>query len=165
MNLRPELLPPKLDEALIARLADLASKIDGARPGEYDEWLKEFNELSQENIPFENFQGIYGGEDHADWVRRVINARLIKPVPDVSRGELIEIVRRAMLQNGYPDYEVYMAIFDANVPRAHASNLIFYPPDYDAATNTWGGGRAMGEYEPTIEEIVDWALEPDPQNE
>jgi hypothetical protein len=32
---------------------------------------------------------------------------------------------------------------------------------YDAATNTWGGGRPMGEYDPTPEQIVEWALAPD----
>lgn len=161
MNLRPELLPPKLDENLIVQLADLAAKIDGARPGEWEDWLAEFNRLAETEIPFEQFQGIYGGEDHADWVRRVINSRVIKPVSDVSRDEFIEIVRRAMPQNDYADAEAYMAIFDANVPRSGASNLMFYPPDYESDTNTWGGGRLMGEYDPTPEQIVDWALRPD----
>jgi hypothetical protein len=63
-----------------------------------------------------------------------------------------------MPQTGYPDYEAYMAILDANVPMANASNLIFYPLDYDAHTNTWGGGRPMGQYDPTPEQIVEWAL-------
>lgn len=80
MNLRPELQPRKRDNALAARLAELASKIDGARPGEWEELLAEFNKLA---------------------------------------------------------------------------------PDYDDATNTWGGGRMMGEYDPTPEQIVDWALQPD----
>ena len=51
-----------------------------------------------------------------------------------------------------------MAKFDANVPMPKASNLIFYPPDYDADSNSWGGGRPVGEYDPTPEEIVEWAL-------
>lgn len=158
MDLRPELQPPKLDEDLVSRLTDLAAKIDGARLGEGDDWVAEFNRLAQTDIPFEHFQGIYGGEDHIDWVRRVLNSRVITPVRDVSRDELIEIVRRAMPQNRHPDAEAYMAIFDANVPRSKASNLIFYPPDYDSATNTWDGGRMMGEYDPTPEQVVDWAL-------
>jgi hypothetical protein len=53
-----------------------------------------------------------------------------------------------------------MAIFDANVPMNRASNLLFYPPDYDAGTNTWGSGRPIGEYDPTPEQIVEWALGP-----
>ena len=66
-----------------------------------------------------------------------------------------------MPQNDYFDqHEAYLAGFDANVPLEGASNLIFYPPDYDPATNTWGGGRPMGEYDPTPEQIVEWALGP-----
>lgn len=32
MKLRPELMPPVLDEVLVARLAKLAAGLDGARP-------------------------------------------------------------------------------------------------------------------------------------
>lgn len=160
MELRPELEPKKINEQLVAQLADLAAKIDGARPGEWDEWLAEFNHLAGTSIPFDHFQGIYGGEDHIDWVRRVLRYEATQSVADATREELIEVVRRAMPQNGYAA-EAYMAILDQNVPRPGASNLIFYPPDYDAATNTWGGGRMMGEYDPTPEQIVDWALHSD----
>ncbi|MDB5340306.1 MAG: hypothetical protein JWN70_5925 [Planctomycetaceae bacterium] len=160
MNLRPELLPPTLDEVLVTRLAELAAQVDGARAGEGDDWLAEFNSLAGTTIPFEEFQGIYGAEDHADWVRRVLTYQQIKPTSDVTREELVEIVRRAMPQNGYPDAEAYMAIFDVNVPRSGASNIIFYPPDYDSDTNTWGGGRMIGEYDPTPQQIVDWAFAP-----
>lgn len=164
MELRPELEPPKIDEQLAARLADLAANIDGAQRGEWDEWLAEFNQLANTAIPFEHFQGIYGGEDHIEWVRRILHEQHTKPANGVTRDELIEIVRRAMPQNGFPDAEAYMAILDNNVPRSGASNLIFYPPDYDDATNTWGGGRMMGEYDPTPEQIVDWALQLDSQD-
>jgi hypothetical protein len=161
MELRPELMPPVLDEALVARLAKLAAGLDGARPGQWEDDLVEFNRLAGTSIPFEEFQGIYGGEDHEDYVRRVLNYRLIKPVPDVTRAELVEVVRRAMPTNEFFDqHEAYMAVFDANVPLEGASNLIFYPPDYDTATNTWGEDRPMGEYDPTPEQIVEWALAP-----
>ena len=67
-----------------------------------------------------------------------------------------------MPQNEFFDQqEAYMAVFDANVPLAGASNLIFYPPDFDACTNTWGGGQQIGEYDPTPEQIVEWALATD----
>ena len=65
----------------------------------------------------------------------------------------------AMLEQGpFDQHEAYMAVFDANVPLKRASNLIYYPPDYDPATNTWGGGRPANEYDPTPEQIVEWAL-------
>jgi hypothetical protein len=158
MDLRPELMPPVLDEALVGRLAELAARIDGARPGEADDEHAEFNRLAGTNIPLEEFQGIYGGEEHESWVRRMLYGLRIKPADHVTRAELMEVIRRAMPQNGFTDYEAYMAVFDANVPREKASNLIFYPPDYDSRTNSWGGGRQMGEYDPTPEQIVEWAL-------
>jgi hypothetical protein len=151
-------MPPSLDKAKVQRLARLAARIDGARPGQWEEALAEFNRIAGTNLAFEEFQGIYGAEEHETWVRRLLVQRSLKPVADVSRAELVEIVRRAMPQNGDPEHEAYMAIFDANVPMKGASNLIFYPPDYDEATNTWGGGRPMGQYDPTPEQIVEWAL-------
>lgn len=160
MELRPELTPPELDESLVARLAELADDLDG-NPD--DAKLAEFNQLAGTDIPMEEFQGIYGGEDHAMYVRRVLYQQ-IKPTPGITRAELIEIVRRAMPQNGFIDvHEAYMALFDANVPLDGASNLIYYPLDFDARTNTWGGGRPIGEYDPTPEQIVDWALNPPEQ--
>lgn len=161
MELRPQLLPPRLDEAKVARLADLAAEIDDAHPAHWqqtDAALAEFNKSAQTELTFEDFQGISGGEEHQIWIRRVLNRQCIRPAPDVTREELVEVVRRAMPQTGDPDYEAYMAIFDANVPLAAASNLIFYPLDYDAGTNTWGGGRPMGEYDPSPDQIVEWAL-------
>ena len=94
MDLRPALQPPKIDEELTSRLADLAAKLDGARPGEWDEWLAEFNNLASTSIPIEHFQGIYGGEDHIDWVRRILHDQQTIPATDVRREELIEIDSR-----------------------------------------------------------------------
>lgn len=156
MDLRPQLMPPVLDEALVARLAKLADQLDGT-PDE--DKRAEFNRLAGTDIPMSEFQGIYGAEDHDNYVRRVLYVQQIKPAVGVTRAELAEVVRRAMPQNEFfGQNEAYMAVFDANVPRARASNLIFYPPDYDTLTNTWGGGRPISEYDPTPQQIVDWAL-------
>ena len=158
VDLRPELMPPALDEAKVRRLAKLAARLDGAKPGQWEEDLAEFNRLAGTTFSRADFQGIYGGEEHDTWVRRVLYARCNSLAANVTLAELVEVVRRAMPQNGYADYEAYIAIFDANLPLPGASNLIFYPPDYDAATNTWGGGRPIGEYDPSPEQIVEWAL-------
>ncbi len=96
MELRSELRPPLLDQSLVNHLAELADKLDGARPGEWDEWLIEFNKLARTEIPFEHFQGIYGGECHVDWVRRLLFEKLIRPAQNVTRDELIEVTRLAM---------------------------------------------------------------------
>jgi hypothetical protein len=158
VELRPELMPPALDEVRLAHLAELASRLDGAHPGLWEEDLAEFNRLAGTALPIEQFQGISGGELHEDWVRRVFYQQHIKPAAGVTRAELAEVVRRAMPTSEYAEqHEAYMAVFDANVPRKGASNLIFYPPDYDPKTNTWGRGRPIAEYDPTPEQIVEWA--------
>jgi hypothetical protein len=151
MELRPELMPPALDDALVARLAELASRLDGARPGEWEQDLEEFNRLAGTVIPIEEFQGIYVGDSEEAYVRRVLYKQRLKPAAAVTREELAEVVRRAMPQNEYfGQHEAYMAVFDTNVPLKGASNLIVYPPDYDSSSNTWGGGRPMGEYDPAF---------------
>jgi hypothetical protein len=77
----------------------------------------------------------------------------------VTREELVEVARWAMSRpQGDPDFEYYFEIFDANVGVPGAWNLIYYCSDYDTETNTWGGGRQMGEYNPTPEEIVEQAM-------
>ena len=161
MELRPERMPPVLEEAKVRHLARLAARLDGASPGQWEEDLEEFNRVAGTSLPLKDFQGIYGGEDHEDWVRQLLIGRAVRPVADVTRTELAEVVRRAMPTSGHADFEAYMAVFDANVPLPGASNLIFYPSDYDPATNTWAGGRPVGEYDPSPEQIVEWALAPD----
>lgn len=156
MKLRPELTPPPLDEQLVARLAELADAIDG-NPSEA--LCAQFNKLAGTELTVSSFQGVYGSEDHANFVRRVLRKQRIKPVSDVTREELVEIVRCAMNPDLVGLREAYMAVFDCNVPRPHASNLLFYPPDYDHSSNTWGGGTPMRDYDPSPEQIVDWALD------
>lgn len=69
MELRPELMPPVLDDAEVARLAALASYLDGAPPERSADALAEFNRLAGTDLPWQEFQSIHGAEDHADWVR------------------------------------------------------------------------------------------------
>jgi hypothetical protein len=80
-------------------------------------------------------------------------------VLDVTREELVEIVRRAMKPDRVGSHEAYMALFDRNVPLPHASNLIFYPADYDDRNDTWGDGKPISDYDSSAEQIVDWALD------
>ena len=159
LELRTELIPPALDERLVARLVELAARLDGSP----DEGLRaEFNRLAGTNIPTEEFQQIYECGPHESFVRRVLYRRLTKPALGATRAELAEVVRRAMPQNEFFDeHEAYMAVFDANVPLAGASTLIFYPPDYDARTSKGGDGQQIVEYDPTPEQIVEWALATD----
>jgi hypothetical protein len=141
-------MPPALDAAKVARLAKLAAGLDGARPGQWEEDLAEFNRLAGMAIPIEEFQGIYGGEDHEDWVRRVLYQQSLKPV-DLSREEMVEIVSRAISGSGNPDHDYYLELFLANCKHPSGSDLIFWPDLVPELPQ---------DREPTAEEIADLAL-------
>jgi hypothetical protein len=158
VELRPELTPPTLDEALVARLARLADRLDGAGPGRHDDLLAEFNRLAGTALALDEFQGIYKVEDTGDFARRALYRQAIRPVPDITREELVEVVRRAMAT--HVEDEGYLIVLETNEPSGRAYHAIYWPPDYDEKTGTWGGGRPMGEYDPTPEQIVEWVLGP-----
>jgi hypothetical protein len=50
-----------------------------------------------------------------------------------------------------------MEEFDRNVLRPNGSSLFFYPEDYDERTN-----YAIGDYDPSVEEVVRKCLEYEP---
>jgi hypothetical protein len=159
MELRPELIPVSITDARRDAVRDRIRRIESALDaGENtDGLIREFNEFTGREYSEDMFRNYWRSIDLEDFVRQAARPRPI-PVPGVTRAELVEVVRRAMPQNGDPDYEAYMEIFDANVPLPCASGLIFWPSDYEPGTNTWGGGRQMGEYDPTPEQIIEWAL-------
>jgi hypothetical protein len=148
MELRPELMPPILDEARVARLAKLADHLDGARPGEWEDDLAEFNRLAGTAIPFEEFQGIYGGESHRDWVRRVLFRRALAPVPDLSREEMVEIVSRVMACGA--DRDFYLELFLVHCKHPSGTDLIYWPNLVPELPQ---------DREPTAEEIADVAMQ------
>jgi hypothetical protein len=148
MELRPELTPPALDATKVARLAKLAAGLDGARPGQWEEDLAEFNRLARTAIPIEEFQGIYGAEDHEDWVRRVLYQHSLKSV-DLSREEMVEIVSRAMAGEGDPECDFYLELFLASCKHPSGTDLIFWPELVPELPQ---------DREPTAEEIADLAL-------
>jgi hypothetical protein len=147
VELRVDLLPPRLEDALVARLARLADCLDGARPGLGEDELAEFNRLAGTALQREDFQGIYGAEDRADWVRRVLYRRSLKPVRGLSRAEMAEIVSRALA--GGEDRDFYLELFLANCRHPSGSDLLFWPdlvPELPQRR------------EPTAQEIADCAL-------
>ena len=147
MKLRPELIPPVLDEALVARLAELANHLDGARPGEWEDDLAEFNRLAGTSIPFEEFQGIYGAENHEDYVRRVMFRRLLVQDPALTQSEMTEIVKRVM--ECATDRDFYLELFLVNCKHPSKSDLIYWPNLVPELPQ----GR-----EPTAEEVADLAF-------
>ncbi|MEU9991091.1 bacteriocin immunity protein [Streptomyces sp. NPDC048045] len=56
-------------------------------------------------------------------------ARPARPrVPDVTRAELGEIVRRIMAAPGDPDTDHYLLVLETNVAHPRSRDLIFHPP-------------------------------------
>jgi hypothetical protein len=47
-------------------------------------------------------------------------------VPDITRAELVEIVRRILAADEHADY--YVLLLEANVPHPRVADLIFWPP-------------------------------------
>ncbi len=146
MVLRPELVPPVLDKDRLARLAKLAARIDGAAPGQADDELAEFNRLAGEDVPFEEFQGIYKSEDHEDWVRRLLYRQSLVPSADLSLEEMVEIVSRS---RDDPDRDFYRQSFLVNRKHPSGSDLLYWPSLVPELPQ---------DREPTAEEIADLAL-------
>ncbi|MGF1767941.1 hypothetical protein L4D06_11250 [Enterovibrio makurazakiensis] len=144
MILRPELQPPQMDLVLFERLVALASDIDGGSEEECQSKVHEFNLLSETNHEYVDFQGIYGGAGHEDYVCRLLRLKSISPQFNVTECELIEITRLAVLGD-----EAYLDILEKNVTYPSVSDLIYYPENVSGLNSD----------DPTIEEIVTFLLE------
>ena len=151
MKLRPELTLPMLDEALVARLAKLADRLDGARPGQRDDELAEFNRLAGTSLPLADFQDIYKAEDPEVFVRGVLFRRDLAPDPNLTRAEMAEIVSRI---RGPGDDDFYLELFEVNCKHPSGSGLIFGPNLVPELPQ---------DREPTVEEIADCALNWEPR--
>jgi hypothetical protein len=152
MNLRPEFQTPPLDETLVARLADLAATIDGARPGEADDELAEFNALAGTTFEADDFQGIYGGEEHVQWVRRLLLTRLAPVVSDLTRDDLIAAFARILARDdrSEEDRDYLCATLHRSLDDPRIEELIDWPGEY------FGDGDNSRSLTP--EEMADAAL-------
>ena len=155
MQLRPQLMPPALDEAKVARLAELAASIDGARPGEWEDWLEEFNREAGTDLAFLEFQGIAGGMEHETFVRQVLCEPAARKIPDITYEELLELVTRVSGAAGAEhELHFWLRLLEANLPDPRLSDLIFWPDEY------FGDGGSSRELSP--KEILDIALAANP---
>ena len=131
MELRPALMPPVLDESTVARLTSLAEEIDCGRPEQTREQVAAFNQEARTELQFIDFQGIYGGQDHDTWVRKVLAAPYAQRVMDVTKCELIELARRVMECDGTEyDIDFWLSMLEINIPNERISDLIFWPDEY-----------------------------------
>lgn len=147
MNLRPELMPPALDEEKVKRLGAIASKLDGYNCPDPEELLRIFNREAGTRLELEDFQKIYASEDHEDWVRRALYRRSLSPCHDISREEMVEIVSRVIA--GDADQDFYLELFLANCKHPSETDLIFWPSEVPELPQ---------DREPTAEEIADLAM-------
>ncbi|WP_339478465.1 hypothetical protein [Pseudomonas fluorescens] len=131
MKLRPVLMPPKLDRALVARLTMLAEEIDCGHHEQTQSQVAAFNREAMTALEFIDFQGIYGGQSHDTWVRKVLATPYERRVADVTKQELVELARRVMEGVG-ADHEVefWLSMLAINIPNERISDLIFWPDEY-----------------------------------
>jgi len=130
MDLRPELLFPQLDESKVNRLADRAASLDGARPGEWEEELAEFNELAGTSLEFPEFQGISGGMEHDTWVRNLLCMPYAGKQLNLTHDEMLEMIGRLCRAEGQEHERFFwIKLLETNLdPRI--SDLIFWPGEY-----------------------------------
>jgi hypothetical protein len=144
-------MPPVLDEAMVARLARLAARIDGAHPGQWEDELAEFNREAGTTLAFGDFQGIYGGQEHDTWVRNILGQKWVRRLPDIHRTELVELARRVMTSDG-KEHEMYfwLEMLEVNIPDPQISALFSWPGEF------FGDGDDSRELTP--EQAIDIAL-------
>ncbi|MER6030728.1 hypothetical protein [Streptomyces sp. NPDC001851] len=129
MDLRAELLPPpvsrqRLDElgAEVERIVDLLE----ARPEAADEAIAAFNAMTGHDYVALNFAEYYGSRSLEEFTREA--ARPARPVvADITRDELVEMVRRLLRADPESDY--YLRLLEANVSHPRVSDLVFHPSD------------------------------------
>ena len=101
-------MPPSLDAEKVRKLGALAGAIDGASLSSSSDLVAEFNQCAGTTLTHAEFQGIYGAEEHVDWVRRLLWEQQIRPAANVSRDEIVELVRRCTpVAEWSPDLEAY----------------------------------------------------------
>jgi hypothetical protein len=112
-------------------LADFASRIDGCAEPAAAELVSEFNRLANAEMTFDEFQGIYGAEEHEQFVRRLLieQATANAATDGITRDDLIEIFTNILAN---PADETYLSTTFASIrkqfgPNSNPSDLVFWP--------------------------------------
>ncbi|MEU6039613.1 hypothetical protein ABZ801_29835 [Actinomadura sp. NPDC047616] len=127
MDLRPELLPPSVAPQRLAEISREIGRIrgllDDREPTEAA--IAAFNEMTGHDYTADDFAHYWRSRNLEEFAREAARPAPAR-VPDISRDELAEIVRRILAADPETDY--YLRLFEANVPHPAASDLIYWPP-------------------------------------
>lgn len=108
--------------AEVERIAELLA----ARPEVAGEAIQAFNAMTGHDYVALDFADYDGSRSLEEVAREA--ARPARPVvADITRGELIEIVRRLLTASAESDY--YLRLLEANLSHPRVSDLIFHPSD------------------------------------
>jgi len=153
MALRPSLVLKPPTSEYVDRVRMVATGIMAGLDQGRDIGLRinALNAMTGHEYDLTYFQSFH---EHTSIEELVKEASLPAPrhVPDITRDELIEIVRLAMAVDA-ADSRYYRNLFDKNVPMSGASGLLDYPED-------WKPGQDLSRYNPSPEDIVDRATRP-----
>jgi hypothetical protein len=131
MELRPELLPPQVNPQRIEELGCEIDRIAELCGDVAHEAVAMFNETTGHDYSeFRNYRAAESREEAALRAARPSYPR----VPDVTRDELVEIVRR--IQTCLPpDQDWYLLVLKTNTSHPAVSDLIFRsPPELEPAS-------------------------------
>lgn len=141
---------PELDPAQVDELAALASEIDGDSEEGAASLVEAFNRSAGTSLTHADFQGIYGGEEHEDFVRRVLIMQATTARPDLTRDELVELVQSVLDDAVNDDLVAYVGTLVRKTYGEPAfTDAVFWPDVFF--------GEDVGQ--PTAADIADTILE------
>ncbi|MER6593374.1 hypothetical protein ABT214_16270 [Micromonospora purpureochromogenes] len=127
MELRPELCPPVVGPQRIAELCSAIETIAGMleRGESADAAIAGFNAETGRDYGADHFLTYWKSRNLEDFALEAARPARSK-VANVTRDEVIEIVRR--IQAAEDDIDYYVLLLDATVLYSRVTELIFWPP-------------------------------------
>lgn len=144
--------PPTLDAERVAALAELASRLDGGSEHDDQPLVDQFNQLAGTDLDFASFQGVYGAEEHATFVERLLTAGATEADPTLDRAGLVDLIQ-AVLDDVTDDRRLTHAavLIEKTYGEPSFTDAIFWPDVF------FGHGDVQRVH--TAEEIADAVLE------
>jgi len=149
MELRPILLPPSHDEAVIGYLTDLATRIVNAIDTGKDATalIDEFNAAADCAYDSENFISAVESMDLREYV--IITLSLPPSVPDITDAEYIELITRLMDADGSEsEQHFWLGLLERNLGCPLISDFIYWPEEEEGEMTPEEVLRKAREYKP-----------------